>query len=90
MAKKAKFYKAKAAFEIPKSFRRVTNGIYPGHREIPNSLVNKLMDLGDSEFISEDLCNPNLIVFDFDDPAKQIPEMEEKINNVLADWLAKV
>lgn len=84
-----RFYKAKAAFKIPKRFRRVTNRIYPGHMEIPDSLVNKLMDLGDSEFISEDICNPDLIIFDFSNPAKEIPEMEEKINKVLADWLKK-
>jgi hypothetical protein len=89
MPAKAKFYKAKVAFEIPKSYRRKTNNIYIGHKEIPDDLAERLMNLGDSEFVSEDICNPDLIIFDLDSPANQIPEMEEKINKVLTDWLAE-
>ena len=83
---KAKFYKAKVAFEIPEIFREETNRVYPGQVEIPSDLIDRLMDLGDSEFVFEDLCNPDLIIFDLSNPAKEIKQMERKVNKVLEQW----
>lgn len=87
---KTKFYKAKVAFEIPEIFREETNRVYPGQIEIPDELVELLMGLGDSEFVSEDLCNPDLIIFDLADPINEIKDMEKKINKVLNQWAKEI
>lgn len=86
---KTEFYKAKAAFRIPEIFREETNRVYPGQIEIPEKLVDKLMDLGDSEFVDEDICNPDLIIYDLADPINEIAKMEKKVNKVLEKWAKK-
>lgn len=82
--KRAKFYKAKVAFEIPKEYE--VKGQYMTDMSL--ELVNKLMNLFDSvEYEEEGICNPSLLIVNHSRISKEwIKKSEQRINQVLRKW----
>lgn len=83
---------AKIAFELPKKYKTRKNGIYLGSKEFPDELVENLFNLwGDRvicELISEDICNPDLLVVEFNraQSPEQCQEHAAKIQKCLEDF----
>jgi hypothetical protein len=82
--KRASFFQAKVAFEIPGHYQR--DGIYGPKYD--DRLIDRLMDLfPDCEFESENLCSPALLVVNTSTPPTPswIKKSVARINEVLCN-----
>lgn len=85
----AEYSQSKIAFYIPKEYQRETNESYRGQVNIPEKLVDELMDLfEDTEFEHENICNNDLLIvsIDFMPTPEWFSESLTKINKVLKKW----